>query len=375
MRVKELRMEQRVVSRICVVSFCNIYLLPYAKVYIDTILQNNAKCTLLFWDRDAVNGVNDVFPGCEKFCYQRRITADSNLFEKIAGYKGAVSYFKDVIKKNKFDKLIFLQTHAAVACADILKNFTNRYIIDIRDWTLENFKLYKKLEKKCIYSSFATIISSPAYSQFLPAHDYIIAHNFTPFLDRDIEIITKHPKKNSNAPINISFVGTVRFINMDKKILTLFANDNRFVINYFGNGSDILKKFCEDNRIKNAQFHGSFSPELTISFYEKTDIINNLYGNHNKFLDYALSNKLYHAAQLQLPILVCPNTYMEEVTKKYGIGFVFDVNSKKSPDNLYKWYKEIDKKELADGCNRLVERVKKDNIRFYQTVKDFIYDQ
>ena len=48
-------------KRYCLVSFCNIYLLPYARKYIDAILASGAECDLIYWDRDAVNGENDIF--------------------------------------------------------------------------------------------------------------------------------------------------------------------------------------------------------------------------------------------------------------------------------------------------------------------------
>ena len=58
-------------KRYCLVSFCNIYLLPYAKIYIDAINSAGAECDLLFWDRDAVNGENDKFDNCNKLYYQK----------------------------------------------------------------------------------------------------------------------------------------------------------------------------------------------------------------------------------------------------------------------------------------------------------------
>ena len=358
----------------CIVSFCNLYFLPYAKTYIKTIIESGSECTLLFWDRDAVNGTNDNFPKCRKLVYQKKKTAISSFSVKLEGYIGATRFFRKIIDEEHFDGIIFLQTHAAVACVDVLKKYTKKYIVDIRDWTLENYWWYRKLEKKCVNNSFATIISSPAYTRFLPAFNYIIAHNFTPFSEQEINQIAEKKKANVNEPVNISFVGTVRFIEMDKKILKLFANDERFSINYFGNGSDVLEQFATDNGIHNVIFHGSFAPEDTLKFYYQTDIINTLYGNHNYFLDYALSNKLYHAGQLHLPILVCPETYMEEITTKYKMGFVFDVSDNNAPDKLYKYYNNYNRQELASGCDEFISTVKSDNKRFYQTIKKFVVE-
>lgn len=365
--------KRRHMKKICIVSFCNLYVLPYGKTYVEVAMKSGADCTLLFWDRSPENDERDVFPGCRKLCYRRKLTAESSVKDKLFGYIAAIRYFRRVLKKGGFDGVIFLQTHAAVACGKILcKNYRKRYIVDIRDYTLENFKCYQKREKKVIASSFATVISSPAYSRFLPEHEYIVAHNYTPFPSDMVKNIRQNTKKRTDAPIRISFVGTIRFLTMDKKILCLLANDERFQINYFGAGAEILQKFCEEKGIRNARFHGGFLPEKTIEFYEQTDIINNLYGSNNKFLDYALSNKLYHAAQLHMPILVCPGTYMEEITARYNMGVVMDVDNKKEPDRLFEWYSSLDWEILSLGCDRFIEWAERDNKKFMKMIADFI---
>ena len=359
-------------KRYCLVSFCNIYVLPYVKLYIDAITASDAECDLLYWDRDAVNGQNDKFE-CKKICYQRKMTPESSFKEKILGYIQASRFFKLKLQEHNYDGVIFLQTHAAIACGEILtQNYKGRYIVDIRDYTLEEYKIYKKFEKKVIDNSYATVVSSPAYSHFLPKHNYVIAHNYSPFPEKMMQEIRKSTANRVGKPIQISFVGTVRFIDMDKKILKLFANDERFKINYFGSGSDVLERFCEENAIYNVEFYGSFSPEMTVDFYKKTDVINNLYGNHNPFLDYALSNKLYHAGQLYLPILVCPDTYMEQVSTEYNMGFVFNVENSASLDEFYKWFNEIDRKILVEGCNNFISKVKEDNAKFNEMILDFL---
>lgn len=360
-------------KRYCLISFCNIYILPYAKLYINTILNSGAECHLIYWDRDAVNGANDKFEGCVKFCYQNKILSVSSIKDKIKGYIGARRFVLKLLSTNNYDGIIFLQTHTAVACESILKKkYAGKYLVDIRDYTLENWFLYKNLEKKVINNSYATVISSPAYSKFLPKHDYVVAHNFSPFPE---EIVEKNKAVNVTKrvdPIQISFVGTIRFIEMDKKILRLFANDNRFKINYFGTGSEVLRDFCRKENITNTEFYGSFSPDMTPLFYQKTDLINNLYGNHTPFLDYALSNKLYHAAQLYIPILVCPDTYMEEVCNRYNMGFVFDVEDPKSKENLYRWYCNLDREILIKGCDTFISSVIEENRSFNQLIAEFV---
>lgn len=360
-------------KRYCLISFCNIYVLPYAKLYIDAIIASGAECELIYWDRDAVNGTKDGFNECRKICYQRKLTQESSSAEKLLGYVESRNFIVKNLKANDYDGIVFLQTHAAVACKGILKKkYQGKYIVDVRDFTLENYSIYKKLEDKVITNSFATVISSPAYSKFLPNRDFVVAHNYSPFPGEMVSEIRRTVSERQNDPIQISFVGTVRFIDMDMKLLKLFANDKRFKLNYFGTGSEVLSDFCAKAGITNTEFHGSFTPEMTASFYQKTDLINNLYGNHNPFLDYALSNKLYHSGQLYIPILVCPGTYMEEVTAKYNMGFVFDIDQPKMKDTLYNWYHSLDRERLAKGCDEFITSVIEENADFNRMLENFL---
>lgn len=360
-------------KKYCLVSFCNIYVLPYARKYIDAILASGAECDLIYWDRDAANGENDVFYGCNKFCYQRRMTPESSSKDKLLGYIEARQFIIKNLQKTKYDGIFFLHTHAAVACWSILrKDYKNKYIVDVRDYSLENYGLYRKIEKNLIQNSYATVISSPAYKKFLPKNDYVISHNYTCFSKEDVKSI-REANRVSDKPIEISFVGTIRFVDMNKKMLKLFSNDNRFKLNFFGIGSEILEDFCRKEKISNVSFYGRFESKKTLSFYRDTDIINNLYGNNNCFLDYALSNKLYHAGQLHIPILVCPGTYMEEISTKYNIGFVFDINNSKEPDRLYSWYSNLDRKELAKGCEEFISLVQEENKDFEKIIERFLY--
>lgn len=159
---------------------------------------------------------------------------------------------------------------------------------------------------------------------------------------------------------------------MDKKLLRLFANDMRFKLNYFGAGSEVLSDFCAKEGINNTEFYGSFTPEMTAYFYQNTDLINNLYGNHNPFLDYALSNKLYHSGQLYIPILVCPDTYMERIAIHYNMGFVFDVDKPDMKEMLYEWYHSFDRENFVKGCDEFIASVKKENVGFDKTIERFL---
>ena len=91
----------------------------------------------------------------------------------------------------------------------------------------------------------------------------------------------------------------------------------------------------------------------TVNFYNKTDMINNIYGNDSIALTTALSNKLYYSIYLKLPILVCKNTFMSKLSLKYKFGFEFNENETFA-DDLYKFYNDFKKEE-----NKNFEKLRK----------------
>ena len=83
----------------------------------------------------------------------------------------------------------------------------------------------------------------------------------------------------------------------------------------------------------------------------------NLYGNHTPLLDYALSNKLYFAALLYKPILVCEDTYMEKVSIENGFGFVLPMKDESEKDYLVSYVQNLDRKKLIKNCDSFMDRI------------------
>ena len=356
--------------KICLVSFIAPYTIPYINIYLKKIEELNMECDIVFWDRD----------GCFKEHKEDKIKyipfsgiakqSDSKI-KRYIQYIPATRFINRQLKNNDYDKVIFLQTHAAVACRNvILKKYSKRYIIDIRDFTLENFALFRKLEANVINHSYCTVISSAGYKEFLPEYDYVIAHNFTPVDKKIVDEISN--KDNCKQCINISFIGYVRFYEMAKKLLIMFANDTRFHISYIGTGANALVDFCKCNNINNVTLHDRFCPDQTTEFYRNCDLINNLYGNHNKYLDFALSNKLYYAAQFQIPVLVSESTYSSEIAEKYSLGISWNPDDDNAVDKLYDKYCMFDKSEMKEKSKEFLDKVTVENKKFEETIQEFL---
>lgn len=116
----------------------------------------------------------------------------------------------------------------------------------------------------------------------------------------------------------------IRYQDQNKKIIDLFNNDDRFQNNFIGKNAFELKDYITERHIKNVRLVDQFPTEKTLDYYAVTDAILNVYGNHTPLLDYALSNKLYFATALAIPILISKDTFMEKVSLENDFGFVVD---------------------------------------------------
>ncbi|MPM62867.1 hypothetical protein SDC9_109745 [bioreactor metagenome] len=207
------------------------------------------------------------------------------------------------------------------------------------------------------------------------SHQYVVAHNFTQVQPEMLEkIITLQRERHERGKFVISYIGTVRFYEMDMKLIKLFANDERFVLEYIGSGASGLKSYCEDNHICNVNLVNEFSQDKTFEFYINTDFINNLYGYGSKYLDFALSNRLYHAVQLGIPILVCKNTYMAEIVEKYKVGFVFDFDEPGIKERLINYYHNNIDDIIKNNAVTFLSKVLHDNTLYEQMILRFVND-
>ena len=281
-------------------------------------------------------------------------------------------FAKKILKENDYAGVFVFTPNVGMLCFNVLKNkYNNRYILDIRDYWKENQKWLQVIEKHLVKYSYANVISSRAYVRFLPNADYVITHN-SQNIDNELIEMFRNRKKKVDRKIVLSCIGAVKYIEYDKKVIDYFANDDRFELRYIGRGYEQLEPYCHKRGINNVKVEGIFPMEDTIDKYKGTDIILNMYGNNNPKLDYALSNKLYFAAHLGLPILVCENTYMEEISRKYKFGFSINLSNLEDKEKLYEYYSSIDNVEFNKNCDIFLDEVCEDEKEFVKMVRAFI---
>lgn len=339
----------------------NLYLTPYLEMYRNIV---GDSFDIIYWDRENKNEhikCNSAY----RFKYDIK---NISIFKKIVGYIKYRSFIKKIIKHSKYDRVVLLQTWASLLLYGIINRlYKDRYIVDIRDYTYENNILIRTIEKKVLKCAEMRLVSSEGFKHFLPDEvNYHVVHNIRNL--REEERLAIINRSHSSKPIRISFIGFVNYMEINKQLIQALGNDDRFHLNFIGTNALKLKEYCEANKIGNVTLIDTFKPEEILRFYQETDIVNNLYGHNDPRLDYALSNKLYFAVQLKMPILVFTNTYMAEVSKAYNLGIEIDELNRDLGDRIYHKYMNIDWNELSTECDKLLIKIQKEQSETIQSL-------
>lgn len=353
-------------KKFCFVLLDSINRTPYIRKYIDAC---EFHYDIILWDRMH----NSDASGADNCYYFKTEKLSSGLKEKAQkarAYLQFSRYIKNVLAKNDYDGVFVFAANTACLCAStLLKSYKGRYILDFRDYWQEKHKLLYNIEKKLLRYCYTAVISSRAYETFLPPYKYVMSHN-SQFLDEK-QIEHFRNRETNKDRLVLACIGGVKYPEYDRQVIDYFANDPRFELRYIGRGYDVLTDYCNEKRYKNVVTSGEFLISETMGKYEGVDVILNMYGNHTPKLDYALSNKLYFSAQLGMPILVCPDTYMADMVTKHGTGFVVDIQNPSDKDKIYEQYMKTNWGDFYHHCDSFLDEIRNDEMKFRDMVRNF----
>jgi len=352
--------------KICILSIVNIKHMSLISLYTSFFEKNGIEYDIIYIDKyneEEKISANNVYR------FPLSINRKWNKMKKLAAYWKFKDYAESIIKKNKYDFVIVWRTETAIMFSNFLsKNLKGNYCINIRDYCMEKNPFVFFRVKHAIKSSRFTTISSDGFKKFLPKYNYLTVHSYNEEL-----LLNCKPKirlNNYNEPIRICFIGYVRFFDIDKKLIDALGNDHRYIIQFFGEGSQELKTYADNKGIVNTEFIGGFPLEDTVKLLGSADVINNLYGFNNIALDTAISTKFYYALHQFIPILVFKKTFMEEISKECGLGFAVGDDFSNLADTFYEWYHSLSFDELKWNCLHEIEEIKKSNSNFQNLLEN-----
>lgn len=345
--------------RACIIAANNIRYSPYIFFYTKILDSIGVQYELIVPNR---NGIQEEF---EKPLHVLPWDQNRGTLQNYITYTNRV---KKKLHKGNFDITIVLTGVIAAFLGLWLKrNYSGRYIVDIRDYSHENIYPYFFLEKKAVENSLMNVISSQRFTAFLPKAQYYVCHNTN--VDTSVE---KHFFQRAEEPVRIGYVGSLFYAEQCKKLMQLVSKDKRFRFDFYGTSDQesILKEAANELQTDRIAFHGAYEPKQKGEIIRKVDILFNAYGNGCQLLDCALSNKLYDALIYRKPILTSPDTYMTEMAGP--LAFPIDMSDDKALEKLYNWYQKIDGQEADSYAARMLDNIVKENSETKRKIADCI---
>ena len=175
-------------------------------------------------------------------------------------------------------------------------------------------------------------------------------------------------------PLTIGFVGGLRYFEINKKIIKMFANSEEYRLLYVGRkhpGCD-LEEYSVAIKVQNIEFLPVYKDEEKPRIYENIHIINSIYGSDTPEVRTALPNKLYDAVLYKKPILVSKGTYLQGVVEEYDLGLAVEVDGGNLKGELTRYLCELDKDKFVEGCERFLKIALKEKREMLEQVDGFI---
>ena len=165
----------------CIVTYDEYFNIPYVKDYENLLINNQIQYDFLLWNR---TGDKMEMPVESRINHVFNYITKKSKISKVIPFLMWRRFAKRILKKNKYDFLIVCTTIPAVLLTDLLlKSYKDKFLLDIRDYTYENIRLYRYALKKLINYSGLTVISSKGFLEWLPFDKdaYVVSHNLTNF--------------------------------------------------------------------------------------------------------------------------------------------------------------------------------------------------
>lgn len=358
---------------VCFVNPDSLYVTPYFSQYRGCVQPG---FDVIYWDRggsmdEGIEGAGNVY----RFSSNARSKSKLGfLAQLLKGYLGFRRFAKGLLESQDYDRVVLLTGNSAAILFDVLtKRYAGRYIVDVRDYFLENNPLYQHIEQRAIQGSGMLVVSSPAYKAFLKTDDFLVMHNDS-MPELGLHDGMGGWVEGCGRPLVLASIGTAKNLAVDQQVIDYFLNDQRFELRFMGRGYEALEVYVEQRGATNVKVRGAFPASETLDLYRDVDVVLNLYGNHHPHFDYALSNKLYLAARMGKPIMVSPDTAMEDYAKRYALGMALTLSSEDEKERLLDLFGAEESARREQGAREFIELVERQNHETLDAITSFLKD-
>ena len=356
-----------------IVCFWDRTATPYLQKYEELLSEAGINYEILFWNRS--DTARQTAPNETDISFRPRCHPLLKLFDFFRWRKQALK----ILRAKQYDKLIILTTVPAVLLYDLLtRKYRGKFVLDIRDYTLERNFLFGRLVTNLIEASALAPISSDGYREWLtPSDKLLINHNIT-WTDRP----TEERDYFATQPYRYTFVGNVRLDEQTLMVLRALKNNPRFSSGYVGRimpNCDI-EEICEREGIHNCEFRGEFHYTEKPDIYSRIDLINAVYANApaGKMSlgdSTPIPNRLYDCVVFRVPIVCCKGTYLSEIVDRYSLGFAIDAYSDDVVACFERYVDTFDKEAFLRGCDAFLAIAQQEEAAFKESLRKFLEEE
>ena len=300
----------------------NVYFSPYSHVYTDLFDEMGKSYDIIYFDKRNLDE-----PAAYRFF--ARVSSTDGQLRRFWGYYRYARFLCQVIKKEKYDRLIVCGPQIAIFLYRFLKKYyAGKFILDYRDLSIE--QRFMSCYRKLLAISAYNMISSPGFKRCLPAEaTYILSHNFSIDLLRNALSTDSSNKMPPTAPtlhngkISVLTIGGIRDFEQNAAVMQALANQEAFETAYIGRGeegADVkLRELAEKDHIGNVRFEGYYKKEDEPGIISQCTFLNIFYPRKLSH-DTALSNRFYSSLIFRKPFIATKGTIQGDYAEKYGVG-------------------------------------------------------
>lgn len=346
----------------------NIWFCPYIKIYTNILKQYEVNYDVISWNRDGTENSSGLT--------FNEIANHTTILSKLIQYLRYVRHVKNILKRNNYDKIIVFGPQLGIFLQKYLEsNYKNKYIFDYRDLSIDQLLVFKKRFSNLLNNSFANIISSPGFKNYLPdKFSYIISHNLNIDLAKK-SVAKKYNDFNKKEPLTILTIGGIRDYISNIKIVDALANKSNFIVRFVGKGNAVsdISNYIKLKNIKNVELEGYYDKKDEGRIIEKSSFLNIFYPEKISHSS-ALSNRFYNGLIYRKPLIVTKNSIQGDLVEQYNLGLSLE-NCDKLELQIYSFLNENNFSDFDARCNQLLIRFIDDYEIFQIKVIDFIYNE
>lgn len=355
-------------KKVVILSVADLRHMTMISLYTSYLENNNIRYDIICMDRYSES--QKVSSNIYRYAWNTK--GNEPKIKKVVPFLKFRGFALKLLRKNDYSFIIVWNENTTLLFSDFLlkqKN-KNKYCINIRDLDFSKIFLANIIRRKVIYHSAFTTSCVPLIHECLPQN-----YNYTIMISKNDSILKdcekRINKRDKNKPIRISYIGKVRFIEEDKKIIRAFGNDKRYLLQFFGTGAEQLESFIKENGYQNVVLKGTFDVNKTAELLAESDVIHSYFGKNIYAWEYFLPIRFGYAPYIHLPTLVTPGSHLASIIKEYKIGFIVN-NFDTLANDFYKWYDLMNYKDFMEGCENYCEYVDEINKKFYEKCDYYI---